>query len=202
MNNREPHDPMNKASTVRDRPARDCLTAAEISAAFDGLSADDKLKLDAIEAIKRRGTGLGKGDLVREAVCLAMMGKRKCPRDVPFIAFMVKTMQSIASHAREQRGRSRSLTDGAGAPGHGNPGVLGSSPEDDLIAREDAAAFQLIDGHFMDDDEARLVLMGWAEGKRGRELREATGLDQAALDYAAKRIRSKMRKLYPQGWIT
>ncbi len=58
---------------------------------------------------------------------------------------------------------------------------------------------QAIHDNFEDDPEAQLVLMGWAEGLRGAPLREATGLDQARLDYAAKRIRTRMRKLYPQG---
>lgn len=67
----------------------------------------------------------------------------------------------------------------------------------DLHSRETVEAiFNIFDG----DEKAQLVVMAWADGCRGAALREATGLDQAAVDYAAKRIRKKMKALYPNGW--
>jgi DNA-directed RNA polymerase specialized sigma24 family protein len=198
---------MGKTSVIWDAPEGDCLSAAEISAAFDGLVPDDKMKLSAIEAIKRRGTGLGAGELVHEAVCRALMGSRNCPRCIPFMAFLVETMRSIAYHERKKYRRSAPLTavphsDGAAEGSQADPPATGPGPEDLLIEKQDAATVQTIHDHFEDDPEAQLVLMGWADELRGRTLREATGLDQAALDYAAKRIRTRMRKLYPQGWMT
>ena len=56
--------------------------------------------------------------------------------------------------------------------------------------------FTLFDG----DEEAQYLILGWSDGKRGVELREATGLNQAGCDRVAKRIRKKMRSLYPNGW--
>jgi hypothetical protein len=91
---------------------------------------------------------------------------------------------------------------GAAEDSQGDPPATGLSPEEALIENQDAAAVQAIYDHFDDDPDAQLVLMGWADGLRGGALREATDLDQAALDYAAKRIRSRMRALYPEGWIT
>ena len=198
---------MGKTGLKQDAPEGDHLDAAEIGAAFDGLSPDDKLKLSAIEAIKRRGTGLGAGELLHEAVCRALTGSRKCPRHIPFMAFLVETMRSIAYHARKKTRRSAPLTavpnsGRAGEASQGDPPATGPSAEDILIEKESAAAVQAIHDNFEDDPEAQLVLMGWAEELRGAPLREATGLDQAGLDYAAKRIRTRMRKLYPQGWMT
>jgi DNA-directed RNA polymerase specialized sigma24 family protein len=197
---------MGKTSVMCGAREDASLSAAEIAAALDALSPDDKLKLGAIEAIRRGGTALGAGELLHETVCRALMGERNCPRDVPFMAFLVETMRSIAHHERERRRRSACLT---AVPPSGEP-VDGSqadrpatdpSPEDILAEKEDSAIVQAIQGHFEDDPEAQLVLMGWADGERGAALREATGLDQGALDYAAKRIRTRMRALYPQGWI-
>mgnify|MGYP002075035385 CR=1 FL=1 len=204
---REPDSrgPMAEAAAIQDAPEREHLGTDEIGRAFDALSPDDKLKLAAIEVVLLSGTGLGKGDLVHEAVCRAMTGRRKCPRNVPFMAFLVETMKSIASHARDERHRAVAAADPpqpANTAGSDTAdAVLAPSPEEELIAKQDADAVQKIYGHFEDDEEAGLVLLGWAEGLRGKALREATGLDQAGLDYAIKRIRTRMRKLYPKGWM-
>jgi hypothetical protein len=197
---------MGKTSVMRDAGDDDCLSAAEVAAALDALSRDDKLKLGAIEAIRRGGTGFGAVELLHEAVCRALTGERNCPRDVPFMAFLVETMRSIAHHERKRQRRSVSLTaePHSGEPVEGNqadPPATGASPEDILAEKEDSAIVQAIHGHFEDDPGAQLLLIGWALGLRGVALREETGLDQGALDYAGKRIRIRMRTLHPQGWI-
>src|SRR2546422_11713373 len=75
----------------------------ELLAALDGLSPDDKIKLYAIEGVYLRGTRFAPRGLVQEAVCRAILGDRRCPKQVPVMAFLVMTMKSIASHDREQR---------------------------------------------------------------------------------------------------
>ena len=197
---------MAEVTAIRDVPEDDNLGADEITAAFEGLSPDDKLKLGAMESLLRRGTGLAKGDLVHEAVCRALLGRRHCPRKTPFMAFLIMTMKSIVSHARKKH---RQTVVAADAPATANAAaddaadpVAAPSPEDELIAQQELAAIQKIYGHFEDDEEAGLVLMGLADGLRGKKLREAAGLDQAGLDYTIKRIRTRMRKLYPDGWIS
>ena len=59
------------------------------------------------------------------------------------------------------------------------------------------AIIALFDG----DEAAQFVIIAWSDGLRGAELRAETGLDQSGVDYAAKRIRKKMREKYPEGWI-
>jgi DNA-directed RNA polymerase specialized sigma24 family protein len=200
MKEPESQDPMAEATTIRDAPTRDHLRADEIGPAFDGLSRDDKLKLYAVEAHLLGGTGLGKGDLLREAVCRALDGERKCPRDIAFMAFLVMTMKSIAFHARIKRRRTVVAGDPSD-PAHADPldPPFTPSPEDGAIA---ASVLRALYAHFENDEEATLVLMGWAEDLHGKELREATDLDQTRLDYAIKRIRTGARKLYPDGWKT
>lgn len=191
---------MAEGTQISDAPDREYLRADEIVLALGALSQDDKWKLDAAEAILRRGTGLGKGDLLHDAICCALDGKRHCPREVPFMAFLVMTMKGIASHARKRNLRTVVAADPPELAGRESPHVkTASSAEDEVIA---ISILRDIYGHLEDDEEATLVLMGWAEELRGEELREATGLDQSALDYAAKRIRAVARKLYPDGWKT
>lgn len=199
---------MSNATVIREAPAKaaECLGSEEIGAAFDGLSAEDRLKLSAIETVFRGGTGFGPNELIYEAVCRALTGSRHCPRGVPFMAFMVETMRSIGHHERVKRRREVPLTlaprQGGAAEGPPDCASEQLTPEERLLEQESADAVQAIHDLFADDPEAQLVLMGWAEGHHGKALREATGLDQAALDYAAKRIRSRMRKRYPNGWTS
>jgi hypothetical protein len=119
------------------------------------------------------------------------------------MAFLVMTMKSIASHDREQRWKSLQVV-----PRHGEASVAPSecpadqpSPEQHVIEQQAVDTVKQIHDLFQDDPEAQLVIMGWADDLRGRALREATGLDQDALDYAGKRIRTRMKKKYPNGWI-
>jgi DNA-directed RNA polymerase specialized sigma24 family protein len=194
---------MDQAQVMAETPQRDHLSCAEIGAAIEALTSAEKLKLSAIDEMMRGGTGLGKGDLVQEAVLRALDGSRNCPRHVPIMAFLVETMRSIAGHERTKHGRIVFLADLDGTvPGVTDPSAAGRDAEHELIAKQEIAAVQGIYALFSDDDEAQLVLMGWNEELRGAALREATGLDQGKLDYAIKRIRTRIRKLYPKGQIT
>src|SRR6185312_920162 len=132
------------------------------------------------------------------------MGDRRCPRGVSPVAFIVQTMRSLASHQRTKRrremadgGASQDAVDGAAA-------VMFSSapatPEEILIEQQSDDTIRVIQGSFEGDEQAQLVILGWSEGYRGKELREFVGVDQAALDYAIKRISRTMMKRYPDGW--
>lgn len=171
------------------------LNEAELHAALDALSVGDKLKLFAAERALRSGTGFSEKELFQEAYCRVFLGERHCPHNVPLIAFLIMSMKSIASHEREKRkARQRDETEDL---------IEDSalSPEEQLIAHEKEITCEDIFGHFDDDEEAQLVLLGWSDDLRGKALREATGLDQAGLDYAIKRIRRKMNKVYPNGGL-
>lgn len=192
---------MGRPLVSRQPPAGAFLSGEELLAALDALSPDEKLKLADIEAARLGGTSFTPGELIQEALCRALSGERNCPRDVPFMAFLAQTMRSVASHDREQARRTESI--GGDAEYDADPpGAAAASPEDELMQKQDAAAVQAIHGCFEDDPEAQLVLLGWQDGLRGSELREATGLDQGKLDYAIRRIRKRMRSAYPQGWMT
>jgi hypothetical protein len=192
------------ATVIQEAPPEggDHLDHDEVLAAIDALSQEDRLKLDGIEGVLRRGTHFASRALVHEAFCRVIMGDRRCPKGVVFMAFVVMTMKSIASHDREQRWKTLQLV-----PRHGEASVAPSdcpadqlSPEEHLIEQESVDTVKAIHAVFEDDSEAQLVVMGWAAGLRGRDLREETALDQAGLDYAGKRIRARMKKRYPNGW--
>jgi hypothetical protein len=76
----------------------------------------------------------------------------------------------------------------------------GPSEDVVLIERESEDTVGAIHDCFEGDEQAQMVVLGWSEGYRGKELRDFVGVDQAALDYATKRIRRAMTKRYPNGW--
>jgi hypothetical protein len=58
----------------------------------------------------------------------------------------------------------------------------------------------VLEPHYGDDERIQLVLLGWEESMRGKELREFVGVTQDQLDYIVKRIRRISAKHYPKGW--
>ncbi|MCW2282572.1 hypothetical protein M2323_000333 [Rhodoblastus acidophilus] len=186
----------------------DFLDAEEAHAAIRSLSADEKGKLMAMEARFLAGTGRQRGELFRESVCRTILGKRRCPRDVPFIAFMIETMRSIASHDREHQKKMVVLDEDrmSQVPAVIEPSALVSrslDPEQHLLEKErpeDKDTVEIIAGHFQGDDQCQMLILGLSGGLRGKELREFVGVDQARIDYLHKKIRRRMLKLYPYGW--
>lgn len=182
------------------------LSAEELIAAYDALSATDKLKLDRIEGIRRGGTGFKRGELLHKAMCGAIFGDRRCPRDVAVVAFLAQTMRSIASHERERLARNTPLHE-VPREGEAAPAATAVSKAVDVMAvvemertTRSKDTVETILALFADDETAQLILLGWIDNCRGETLRELTGLNQSELDYKIRCIRSKMRKHYPNGW--
>jgi hypothetical protein len=197
---------MVKTAQEVSQSADEFLCPEEVMAAAKALSVDDKLKLDDIEKVKRRGTGFSEGELLHEVFCRVWLGTRKCPRSTPLMAFLVMSMKSIAGHDRASRKKGRALSavprEGVALPSATAIALDVEQTIQETLERTQHALetvddiFTLFDG----DEEAQYLILGWSDGKRGVELREATGLDQAGCDRVAKRIRKKMRSLYPNGW--
>jgi len=177
------------------------LAPEEVLKKLESLSAEDKIRLRLIERRRRSGTDFPEGHLYRETICLALPGNRKCPRDVPLIAFLFQTMRSLASHRRAQLKRQES-TSKTNREGHASELQIPTdqhNPETALIEREDTDIVTAIYECLAGDDEAQFVIMALADGKKGKELRDEIGIDQAAYDYAMRRIRKALAKKFPKG---
>jgi DNA-directed RNA polymerase specialized sigma24 family protein len=190
---------------IQSVSAPDHLDPEEITDAFDSLSPQDKLRLEAIEKVYLGGTGFSPNQLLHETMCSTIMGDRKCPRHVSFMAFFIQSMRGIASHEREKRARETpdaSVND----PDRGSESAMFSStpstPEELLLEREAVDVIKHFQNCFEGDEQAQMVILGWSGGYRGKELREFVGVDQPALDYAIKRIRRVMKKRFPNGWTS
>jgi hypothetical protein len=183
------------------------LCPADFDAKLAALSDTDKLKLSQIEDHLRRDTGMKPGELQHEVVCRVWLGKRHCPAGVSVMAFFVNAMKSIAGHERTRRKGQPSLH-AVSREGQMAPAATALAPEVDAAAQlvvdrvaHSVETVEAIIALFDGDEAAQFVIIAWSDGLRGAELRAETGLDQSAIDYAAKRIRKKMREKYPEGWI-
>jgi len=187
-------------------PPGNYLSAEELIAAYDALSVADKFQLDRIEGVRRGGTSFKRGELLHKAMCGAIFGERRCPRDTPVVAFLAQTMRSLASHERERLARSRPLHE-VPREGEATPAPTAVTKAVDAIAiaelermTRSADTVDSLLALFADDETAQLILLGWVDNCRGKALRDLTGLDQSALDYKIRCIKIKVRKHYPNGW--
>jgi DNA-directed RNA polymerase specialized sigma24 family protein len=178
------------------------LTPEEALERLHSLSPGELRKLLLIEERRLAGTDFSQGMLYQEAVCQVILGERRCPREVPLVAFLAQSMRSVASHRRKALSRQipTSRTDGSGNLVELQIATDQLDPEEALIEREAADVvgeiYTLLEG----DDDAQLTIMAIVDGKKGKELRDELGITQADFDYIMKRIRRAVAKKYPKGW--
>ena len=184
------------------QPETKHLAPEEVLERLDSLSAEDKMRLRLIERRKLGGTDFKEGELYKEAVCRAIVGQRKCPRDKSFVAFLVQTMRSIASHRRAALAKHVPLekTDRHGKTAKLQIASDQLDPEATLIEREAVDIVSHIYDCLAGDEQAQSVILAISYEEKGKAVRDAAGVDQATFDYAMKRIRKVMRKKYPNGW--
>src|SRR6266487_3019588 len=134
------------------------LVADEVIAAIESLSAAEKLRLLDIEKVYLRGTGFSPKELLHDAMCRAIVGGRKCPREVAFVAFLAQTMRGIAYHERKKRRREPPLPSAPRSEGKDDGAQVEVAadqlnPEEHLIEQEPDNSVAIIGGHFVDDEQ-------------------------------------------------
>ena len=152
------------------------------------------------EAVQRTLEGVG----VKEG--------RHWPKDVHFVAYLIKTMQSVAEGSSSSISQSRTAHLEAMAnhdgdvelvlaqEGFSSPDVveqaleLEETNERQARAKADAA---LIEAHFVDDEEIQFLIMGDKDGMMPCEIRAVSGMDQTTYDTARRRFRRGLNTLMP-----
>jgi DNA-directed RNA polymerase specialized sigma24 family protein len=200
-------DVTDPAVTDPATPDAEHLDYGQVVAAVDGLTDLDRARLAKVEQRHLDGTDFAAGDLVQEAICAALFEKKKCPHTTPFIAFLAQSMRNIAGRRRKRLKRQVPIAGGATQDEADDESDLkddAPGAEDQIIRaeREKRAAevCAVLEPHYSVNEEVSLVLLGWEEDMRGRELREFAGVTQDRLDYIIKKIRRIAAKNYPKGW--
>lgn len=177
------------------------LASEEVMEKLDSMSADDKRRLRLIERRRRGGTDFGENELYSEAVCQAIVGERRCPRDESFIAFLAQSMRSIASHRREALARTESLTeDGERDGAERQIASEGLDPEALLIEKQSEDTIRAIYEALEGDEQAQLAVIAISGPNKGKALRDEIGVDQAGYDYIMRRVRKTLGNKFPRGF--
>jgi DNA-directed RNA polymerase specialized sigma24 family protein len=171
-------------STTGPEPADAAiLSLAEAEAAIRALTDRDKASLMTIAMMYARKTPYDHEDLLQEALCRVLSGKRAWPRDLAPVQFLWGVVRSIASEWKKKRKPPTILPESA------DP----ASEERRAIAGLDVVKILAL---FDDDPAAQIIVRGMMDGARGQELQELSGLDKT--DYESKRtkIRRRIEKLW------
>ncbi len=180
-----------------DRPA---LSPAEVEKAVKTLSEADSIRLRKAANYYAR-PAIAADDLLQEAVCRALEGRRRCPTDVDVVSFLAQTMRSIASEEGEKSTRYGVVVSVEAEDGGASVLPIPQSAEEVAMSDEGASRIRdAITSLFDDDTKAKDLVEGIMEEFTREELRDLTDLDETAYDTKRRLIRRRIQRAYPEGW--
>jgi hypothetical protein len=196
-------------------------TADDIRRAIEALTPADAIRIRKAAGYCLYGTAYAApDDLVNEAVQRAMsagagLKGRKWPKAVPFVAFMIKTIQGLADDSsKSSYQRLTASADAMAADGSTADEALGAvkgwdHSHGDVVSmavsaqeaqeRQEAAKLDsdAIDAHFAGDDEIGYLIMGIKDDMKPAQIREISGMTATQYDTAMRRLRRGLDKLFP-----
>ena len=193
-------------------------TTDDVRQAYEVLTNDELYRLLKAARIFLAGTEYADPqELLNEALLRTLRAAngekgRHWPKSVPFMAFLIQTMQGLAddslnsSYIRQTREMevlaTEALTaeEALGAHGHTHLDVVtlaigaGERADEEDRAKRDAAR---IDTYFAGDDEVGWLVMGHKDGLKAAEIRELSGMSQTQYETARRRFRRGLEKIFP-----
>ena len=144
-------------------------------------------------------------ELMQEALCRAIAGTRRCPRNVSVVRFLAEAMRSIVHdelHKVENQREEVSVHDDTiENPEAITPQEPGPTVEERMITNEQYRDTEnkLLE-LFAGDDEAQLIVMAMLMGIQGAELKKETGLDQTSFNSKRRLVRRKINSAIENGF--
>jgi DNA-directed RNA polymerase specialized sigma24 family protein len=197
-----------KMSGARVLPRRTQIyPPAEAGDAVKEIATEDEVRAallalgdDALQGLELRAAGYRRllppkdvEELVGETLRRLLDGCRKWPKDVPFMAFLLQSMRSIAWEVgkRNRREIPDSRMGSANDDDEESDSFLQAQPAEggdpaDAVALVRFAAD--VEGMFGDDDDVMAVIIGRIEGLSAAETRERFELSPQAFAAAQKRL--------------
>lgn len=161
---------------------------------MERLSSADSARLAQLARLRCLGAvGLEWQDLLHEAFIRVLDGRRRWPRDVPFVAFIAQSMRSIASETRQaDKVEFGALTEHEFGDDHGTVNVVART---DITPEREMAGRQMlieIEALFAEDAIGLSVLEGLARGDSAGEVQAQLGLDPTTYASTLRRIRRRL----------
>jgi hypothetical protein len=194
-------------------------TSQEVLTAIHQLSDADYLRLNKVARSKMGGTPYqDPHELVTHAISTAYcaaagQGGRRWPTRVAFVAYLIRTIQGIASDARRAVVQRRTVT-GLFVPGEetgeGNllpfPDLFSASAEEMCADEEAKSLKEKADGEnlktviafFREDRQVLAILWGILEELDVREIQARSGMSRTQYDSAHRRWRRGLDRLFPE----
>jgi hypothetical protein len=162
-------------------PAPPPLSEAEVRSEINSLTAGERTKLILIArhyAWKFRISFEDPDEFVHEAICRVLERKRVWPRSVEKLRFLAGVIKSIAGDRMRALNRESAVLDELKVVG--DNGV------------EECPDLERIMVLFDDDPIAQKILKGMADGARGKDLQQASGLSSTEYESKRKKIRRRI----------
>lgn len=193
-------------------------TIDDIRKAFEALTNEELYRLRMLARVFLLGTEYDDPqELLNETVMRTLRAAngekgRHWPKAVPFMAFLVQTMQGLAddslnsSYIKQTQEMETLATEALtadeaiGARGHAHLDVVTLAIEAGELAGNHDRAKQdavRIDAHFADDEEVGWLMMGHKDDLKAAEVRELAGMSQTQYETARRRFRRGLEKLFP-----
>lgn len=203
------------AASVRELASPD-----DVAEAVSNLTDVDMLRLQRAAAFCLPGSAFDAAEeLAGEAISQTYRaalgeGGRRWPKDVAFIAFLLKTIQGLASDSRDsarqrQTVRAGDLIDGDidrrdpfDALGISHPSIETELVEAETIESQhaiDQILIAKVSEYFKDDDQVQMIMMGIQDDLSAAEIREIAGMNPTQYETAWRRFRRGLNKLFPSG---
>jgi hypothetical protein len=204
-----------RSMDLADHETKQIATAEQIRSAIESLTDDDYARL------RRAGSAFLYGseytdplELMNEGIARAMQGAgqvkgRHWPLHVPFVAFLIMTMSSVANASTEAP--TQTLTDslsdfvpeGVAYSDFAIKTLHATSVEAQLVNEEERAAesarcatvFADIEAFFADDEEVLMLVLCLRDGQRPREIQESADMTITQYNTARRRLRRGLTKL-------
>ncbi len=193
-------------------------TTDGVRVAIEALSVVDRARLKQAASYCIWGTEYqDPQELINEAVRRAMNGAeglqgRRWPKTVPFMAFMVMTIQGIANDSIESLGQKNRV--------YIEDLATESTPADEVLAdyhhvtpscesrmldekeiherqKRTKEDLDTINAYFSNDSDIDWIMMGYKDGLKPSEIRELSEMTETQYDTAKRRFRRGLDKLFP-----
>lgn len=202
-----------------DDPLKKYATPDDVCAAVGALSKEDHYRIYKAATLCIWGTEYqDPKELINEAVARTLAGAsgqrgRRWPHHVPFIAYMIMTIQGLANDSHESS--VQKLTDsldGMALHDESTGEILGGLQyyqegiETQVIEAEEVNSrearakefVRIIDTHFAGDSQITWIIMGHKDDLSASEIREISGMTQRQYETARTRFRRGLAKLFPE----